>query len=106
MARTNRNDPSYVVRRDVLKRQARKTGAPCHLCGRPFDWQMLDALGKEGWKHPLSFTADHEHAIAAGGKMLGVLRPSHRACNSRRGAKPLETVVVPRIPKRSRPRTA
>ena len=105
MTRTYRNDTRYVAKREALKRQARKNNTPCHLCGRPFDWAMLDALGREAWKHPLSFTADHEHAVAAGGKMLGALRPAHRSCNSRRGAKPLDTMAVPRIPKRSRPRT-
>lgn len=75
--RTHRNDRAYVRKREALQRQARRNNSPCHLCGRPFDWAMLDALGKDGWKHPLSFTADHLDAVNAGGSMVGQLAPAH-----------------------------
>jgi len=74
-----RNDRAYVAKREALKRQAQRTGAPCWLCLKPFDFTLE-------WKHPMSFTADHVEAIANGGSMTGALMPAHRSCNSRRGA--------------------
>jgi hypothetical protein len=72
---TYRNDRTYVAKREALKRQCRRTGAPCHLCGKPFDWEREGTT--DWWKNPMSFTADHTQAIAAGGSMLGELRPAH-----------------------------
>lgn len=93
--KTRRNDRSYVAKRDALKRQARKTGAPCHLCGKPFDFDL-------DWRSPMAFTADHIEAVGAGGSMTGALKPAHRSCNSRRGMKPLNGVTVIEAPKTSR----
>lgn len=90
-----RNDRAYVAKRNALRRQVAKNGTPCHLCGQPIDTTLE-------WRHPMSFTADHIDAIAAGGRMTGDLLPAHRACNSRRGTKPLEGHVPPIQPKTSR----
>lgn len=92
---TQRNDHTYVKRRDALKRRARKLDLPCHLCGNPFDWSL-------DWKHPMAFTADHVDPVATGGSMTGPLLPAHRSCNSRRQTKPLHEVTKPREPKHSR----
>ena len=90
-----RNDRAYVAKREALKRQARKNGAPCHLCGKPFDFDL-------DWKHPMAFTADHLEAVGVGGSMTGALKPAHRSCNSRRGKKPLEGIKAVEAPKTSR----
>lgn len=79
----HRNDRAYVAKREALKRQCKKTGAPCHLCGHPFDFTL-------DWSHAMAFTADHIEAIANGGSMTGALLPAHRSCNARRGKKPIE----------------
>ena len=95
MAAQYRNDRAYVAKREALKRQARKTGAPCHLCGKPFDFEL-------DWKHPMAFTADHLDAVANGGSMTGALKPAHRSCNSRRGKKQIGDVAPVAAPKTSR----
>lgn len=73
-------DREYRRRRDALRRHAKATNAPCHLCGHPIDYN-LDYI------HPMSFTADHLTPVAAGGSMTGPLAPAHRSCNSRKGAR-------------------
>jgi hypothetical protein len=78
-----RNDRAYVAKREALKRQAKKTGAPCHICKNPFDFTL-------DWKHPMAFTADHVDPVGMGGSMIGELRPAHRSCNSRRQMTPLD----------------
>ena len=83
---TARNDHTYVKRRDALRRRAYKADAPCHLCGRPIDW---DAHYLDPW----AFTADHEDAVAAGGSMHGKLLPAHRRCNSSRGKRTIDEYV-------------
>jgi len=90
-----RNDRAYVAKREALKRQARKTGAPCHLCGKPFNFDL-------DWKHPMAFTADHLDAVGNGGSMTGQLKPAHRSCNSRRGKKKLGDVAPLKAPRTSR----
>lgn len=93
--KTYRNDRAYVAKREALKRQARKTGAPCHLCSKPFDFDL-------DWKHSMAFTADHLDAVGAGGSMTGQLKPAHRSCNSRRGMKALNSLTATPAPKTSR----
>jgi hypothetical protein len=61
-----------------LKRQAKAKGWPCYLCGEPIDFDA-------DYRDRRSFTADHVDPLAAGGAILGPLRPAHRGCNSRRG---------------------
>ena len=90
-----RNDRSYVAKREALRRQCQRTGAPCHLCHHPFDFTLE-------WSHPMAFTADHITPVARGGSMTGPLLPAHRSCNSRRGAKPLEQTTTIEPPHTSR----
>ena len=98
--KTYRNDRAYVAKREALKRQARKTGALCHLCHKPFNW---DREGEpDYWKHPMSFTSDHLEPVGVGGSMTGPLKPCHRSCNSRRGKKPLEGIKAVEAPRTSR----
>lgn len=79
----NYGDRNYRDKRAALLRQTRKNNLPCHICGHPFDWTITDR------KHPMHFEADHATPLARGGKLLGELRPSHKSCNGRRSAKPL-----------------
>lgn len=99
---TRRNDHEYTKRRDALKRRAKANNSPCHLCKGSKGPILYDA----DYRDPLSFTADHVDAVAAGGKMLGVLMPAHRTCNSSRGNKTIEEYLgaqeAKRVPK---PRT-
>lgn len=90
-----RNDREYVKRRDALKRQCQKTGAPCHICKQPFDFDL-------DWKHPLAFTADHITPVGLGGSMTGPLKPAHRSCNSRRQMTSMDTLKTIDPPKTSR----
>lgn len=88
-----RNDARYILKRDQLKRVARRKNLCCWICGKPFDFSLH-------WKHPMSFTADHVDPVANGGSMTGELRPAHRSCNSRRSNnveyKPLKPVATSR----------
>lgn len=77
---TQRNDHSYVQKRDALKRKAKKENLPCWLCDELIDWDA-------DWTSPMAFTADHVDPVAAGGSMTGELAVAHRSCNSRKGAK-------------------
>lgn len=87
MAKTWRNDAAYVAKREALARYAQKHDLPCWLCLKPINWQAH-------WKAKDSFTADHIKPIANGGKMTGELKPAHRSCNSRRGAREHITTLV------------
>lgn len=93
MGKAKYNDRAYKARWHALRRKR----LPCWLCGRPIDYNT-------DWRAPQSFTADHVEALANGGKLLGELRPAHRACNSRRGkgdptpnttARPPERTSIP-----------
>lgn len=80
-----RDGAAYVRARDRL----RKTADPvCWICHREIDL-FLD------WRHPMSWTADHEVPLSKGGDILGVLHPAHRSCNSRRGNGPRLNVPPP-----------
>jgi hypothetical protein len=96
---SRRNDHSYVKRRDALKRKARAGNWPCHLCRGDKGPILYD----EDYRHPLSFTADHIDAVAAGGRMLGQLAPAHRSCNSKRQAKPLDEYLEQQETRRPAP---
>lgn len=83
-----RNNSVYADLSRALRRKARRDDTPCWICGKPILWDA-------DWRHPLSYTYDHEDAVANGGAMRGVGRPAHRSCNSRRGA-PRHTITPPR----------
>lgn len=50
----------------------------CWICGEWID-RTLD------YRHPMSWTADHETPLTKGGKLLGPMKAAHRSCNARRG---------------------
>ena len=81
MASTKRpHNDIYADKRDALKRKVARNPEryPCWICRQPIDTTL-------NWKHPMSFTYDHNVAIANGGDPRGDGRPAHRSCNSRRG---------------------
>ena len=72
----------------ALKRKGKRENLPCWLCKHPIDYDLPRG-------HPMSYSYDHDHAIAAGGTMRGAGRPSHLSCNARRGAgRNVEVVTV------------
>ena len=73
-----RDNKQYADLRDALRRKGRRLNLPCWICGHGIDYDLH-------WKHPMSYTYDHEHAVGNGGSMRGAGQPAHRSCNSRRG---------------------
>lgn len=90
--RDGKGHRAYRRQQAALKRRTAVENLPCGYgspsgmgCGEPID-TTLDS------KNALSFTADHDLALANGGKLVGqLLIPMHRRCNSRKGdAAPVE----------------
>lgn len=79
MPSRGRDNKQYRDLSDALRRRGRRLDMPCWLCGHPIDYDL-------DWRHPMSYTYDHEDPIATGGAVRGVGHPAHRSCNSRRGA--------------------
>lgn len=75
---TGRDNKTYRDLSRALKRHGQRHQLPCWICGHPIDYTLP-------WKHPMSYTYDHIHAVGSGGNMRGEGRPAHRSCNSRRG---------------------
>lgn len=71
----------YRKLRAKLIREARADGRPCCLCHGdkgPIDY---DAPAGE----PLAATAQHHHALANGGHILGDMDVAHHSCNASAG---------------------
>ena len=68
-----------------LRERLKAEGRPCYLCGRPIDYTLPKT-------HPGSFQLDHINPRAKGGSVLDYSNAgaTHRACNLRKGAKPLK----------------
>ena len=60
----------------------------CWICGEWID-RTLD------YRHPMSWTADHETPLTKGGKLLGPMKAAHRSCNARRGNRTLDRPLIP-----------
>ena len=83
--RNGKGHRAYRRQQAALKRRTRNDNLTCGYgspsgwgCGEPID-TTLD------YRHRLSFTADHDNALANGGQLVGqVLVPMHRACNARK----------------------
>lgn len=71
---------TYKDKSDALKRKvkANPDRYPCWICKQPIDTSLP-------WKHPMSYTYDHNKPLAKGGDARGDGRQAHRSCNSRRG---------------------
>lgn len=75
--------PHYDTYRDLAEALRRKVKAdpdryPCHRCHTRIDTKL-------DWRHPMSYTYDHDVPLAQGGNPRGPGKPAHRSCNSRRG---------------------
>lgn len=83
--RDGKGHRAYRRGQEALKRRTKAQDLPCGY-GSPSGWGCGEPIDTElHWKHRMSFTADHDDAIANGGRLVGqVLVPMHRACNSRK----------------------
>ena len=79
------DDKTYRKRCRALR--SSEGGDVCHLCGAKIDLTLP-------YTDRLSWTADHIKPRSHGGPLLGELKPSHRACNSRRSNN-VTTVTAP-----------
>lgn len=76
-----------AYRRDQarLRRRTHEEDLPCGY-GSPSGWGCGEHIDTTlDYRDKRSFTADHDHALANGGRLVGqVLVPMHRGCNSRK----------------------
>ncbi|MFD7871382.1 MULTISPECIES: hypothetical protein [unclassified Microbacterium] len=81
--RDGKGHRAYRRQQAALKRRTKAENLPCGHgspsgwgCGEPIDTDLSST-------DRMSFTADHDTAIANGGRLVGqVLVPMHRRCNS------------------------
>lgn len=66
-----RQNRVYADLSRALRRKAKREGLPCHICGRPIDFEA-------DWRDPQSFTYDHDTPLARGGSPRGPGKPAHR----------------------------
>ncbi|MGC5628191.1 HNH endonuclease [Georgenia sp. Z1344] len=84
--------------RDRARAILRRAGGPCHICGGEIDYSLPTY-------DPGSFVVDHVIPLARGGSdALSNKKPSHRACNRAKGAKP-HADIIKRSGSLSRPGT-
>jgi 5-methylcytosine-specific restriction endonuclease McrA len=80
-SRNGKGKAAFKRKRTHLLRLVQREDIPCHVCGLPFDLTLPP-------QHAMSFTADHMEPLALGGHLVhNELRPAHRSCNARRGAR-------------------
>ena len=73
--------------RDRHRAQIKRGRPPCHICGKPIDY---DAHHLE----PSSFVVDHVVPLALGGAdNLGNKRAAHRGCNANKSDKRFGDVI-------------
>lgn len=69
---------------------------PCHLCGQPIDYTLKWVVGPSGVRipDPMSFVVDHVMPLKLGGSdTLENKAASHRACNSKKGAREYAPII-------------
>lgn len=83
--RNGKGHRAYRREQDALKRRTKAQNLPCGYGSRS-GWGCGEHIDTElPYTHRMSFTADHDNAIANGGRLVGqVLVPMHRSCNSRK----------------------
>ena len=71
--------------RRKLRRWLKAQGLPCHLCGRPIDY---DLPARDPW----AFEVDEIRPVSLGGDPYDPanVAPAHRICNQRRGNRAVE----------------
>lgn len=68
------------TRRTALRKRVASMDLPCHLCGKPIDYELPAG-------HPMSYELDEIVPVSKGGDPLdpGNVAPAHRICNQRKG---------------------
>lgn len=83
--RDGKGHRAYRRQQGALKRRTKAQDLPCGY-GSPSGWgcgEHIDTDLPAG--HRMSFTADHDDALANGGRLAGgLLVPMHLTCNSRK----------------------
>lgn len=95
----NGNNPRRAngYRRDALRKRVAAMGLPCHICGKPIQYDLttwVDPKDGKVKRHPMSFELDELVPVSKGGSPLDPenVAPAHRICNARRGNKPLHKI--------------
>ena len=81
-------NPRRSYKRDQLILRMRSMELPCHICGRPIDYSLPAG-------DPWSFEADEDPPISrfppeqrkTAACDPNIVKPSHRICNQRKGAR-------------------
>ena len=83
--RDGKGHRAYRRQQAALKRRTKNEHLPCGH-GSPSGWGCGEQIDTDlPSSDRLSFTADHDDAIANGGRLVGqILVPMHKACNSRK----------------------
>lgn len=83
--RNGKGHRAYRRAQAALKRRTKNELLPCGH-GSPSGWGCGEQIDTDlHHSDRMSFTADHDDALANGGKLVGqVLVPMHRSCNSRK----------------------
>ncbi|KDA05554.1 HNH endonuclease [Microbacterium sp. CH12i] len=83
--RDGKGHRAYRRLQAALKRRTKAQSLPCGY-GSPSGWGCGEQIDTDlPHTHRLSFTADHDQALANGGRLVGqILIPMHKSCNSRK----------------------
>lgn len=83
--RDGKGHRAYRRQQAALKRRTKAQDLPCGY-GSPSGWGCGEHIDTDlPSKHRRSFTADHDTALANGGRLAGgLLVPMHLSCNSRK----------------------
>ena len=89
MAAKNARYANGNTRRKIRARW-KAIGDPCHLCGKPIDYDLgfvEDPRTGKRRMHPMAFVVDEITPVALGGDPLDFAntQPAHWICNSRKG---------------------
>lgn len=88
MPHKNGHQPSSSTRNKTRAR-LKAIGSPCHICGRPIDYDLdwyTDPRDGKCKRHPWSFEWDHDKPKSQGGTDAWEnAKPAHRICNQLKG---------------------
>lgn len=83
--RDGKGHRAYRRQQATLKRRTKTDQLPCGY-GSAHGWGCGEQIDTDlPATHAMSFTADHDEALANGGRLVGqTLVPMHRRCNARK----------------------